>query len=568
MQSSTTKASVVSAAHVSWHQIDWAHAHRTVRKLQVRIAKATRSQEWRKVNNLQRLLVRSFCSKALAVKRVAENNGKWTPGVDHEIWDTPEAKALAIQSLGRRGYKPQPLRRIRIPKDNGKERLLGIPTMKDRAMQALYLLALEPVSETLADHNSYGFRPHRTAADAIEQCYTTLGKKHSAQWVLEADIKSCFDNISHEWLIANIPMDKEILRKWLKAGVVDSGNLYPTDAGTPQGGIISPVLANMTLDGLEGALERFGKKRSRLAFQNKVHLVRYADDLIITGNSEELLRDEVMPLLEEFLAERGLGLSLHKTKITHINEGFDFLGQNVRKFRNKLIIQPSAKNVSNFMQKVRTVIKGNKTARQVNLIRQLNPIIKGWSLYHSSVCAKNTYNAVDHEIGFLIWQWAKRRHPNKGARWVKNRYFAPTQTKEWVFADNTDEVDFEGKRIRLTLSRTAQTRITRHRKIKGDANPYDPEWDSYFEQRISARMVKSLKGRRKLRSLWNSQSGKCLICQQTISVDTGWEVHHLTRRNDGGSHKLANLAMLHPNCHKQVHSQLLAVRKPAPVTGG
>lgn len=311
---------------VNWHRIDWVRAHQTVRRLQMRIAKAVREGRWGKVKALQWLLTHSFYGKAIAVKRVTENQGKKTPGVDGKTWSTPESKAKAVMSLRRRGYKPQPLRRVFIPKANGKERPLGIPTMKDRAMQALHLLALEPISETLADPNSYGFRPMRASRDAAGQCYNALAKKHSAQWVLDADISGCFDNISHDWIVANIPMDKVILRKWLKSGFVWKNQWFPTEAGTPQGGIISPTLANMTLDGMERMLrERFGEPKSMKANKNKVNMVRYADDFVVTGASKEIL-EEAKSIIEEFLKERGLSLSEEKTKIVHIEEGFDFLG--------------------------------------------------------------------------------------------------------------------------------------------------------------------------------------------------------------------------------------------------
>src|SRR6266478_8715460 len=234
-----------------WHAIDWESANHTVRRLQARIVKATKEKRWGKVKALQRLLTHSFSGKALALRRVTENQGKNTPGVDKITWNTPQKKINAVYSLRQRDYHPQPLRRIYIPKKNGKKRGLGIPAMKDRAMQALYLLALDPVAETIADPNSYGFRPQRSTADAIEQCFIALGNIHSAPWILEGDIKGCFDRISHDWLLTHIPMEKAILRKWLKSGYVDGNRLYPTEEGTPQGGIISPVLANMTLDGLE-----------------------------------------------------------------------------------------------------------------------------------------------------------------------------------------------------------------------------------------------------------------------------------------------------------------------------
>lgn len=223
-----------------WHDIDWAKCHKSVKRLQARIAKAEKEGRHGKVRALQWLLTHSFSARALAVKRVTENQGKNTPGVDGQTWSTPEAKFRGIASLKRRGYKPLPLRRVLIPKSNGKMRPLGIPTIRDRAMQALYLLALEPVAETRADKNSYGFRPGRATADAIEQTFIALSKKNGAQWILEGDIKACFDEISHEWLLKNIPMDKKILQKWLKAGFVHKRKLFPTEAGTPQGGVISP----------------------------------------------------------------------------------------------------------------------------------------------------------------------------------------------------------------------------------------------------------------------------------------------------------------------------------------
>jgi RNA-directed DNA polymerase len=227
----------------AWNQIAWLRCERQARRLQARIVKATREGRWGKVKALQRLLTCSFSGKALAVKRVTENQGKRTPGVDSASWTTPVAKLKAIGSLQRRGYKPLPLRRVYIPKANGKQRPLGIPTMKDRAMQALYLLALEPIAETTADPNSYGFRPERSTADALQQCFNVLCRGCSPQWVLEGDIKGCFDHISHDWMLRHVPTDKAALEKWLKAGYLENRTLFPTEAGTPQGGIISPTLA-------------------------------------------------------------------------------------------------------------------------------------------------------------------------------------------------------------------------------------------------------------------------------------------------------------------------------------
>jgi RNA-directed DNA polymerase len=291
---------------VTWTGINWAEVQRQVSRLQIRIVKAIQSGRHNKAKALQWLLTHSFSGKALAVRRVTENNGKNTAGVDNVTWKTPAAKTNAIASLKRRGYSPLPLRRVFIPKKNGKTRPLGIPAMKCRAMQALYLLALEPIAETTSDPNSYGFRPERSTADAGGQCFISLAKKASAEWVLEADIKGCFDTISHDWMLANIPTDKAILKKWLKAGYVYQNELFPTDAGTPQGGIISPVAANMTLDGLEAMLAEKFPRPKRTEKGLKINMVRYADDFIITGCSRELLELEVKPAVVEFLAERGL----------------------------------------------------------------------------------------------------------------------------------------------------------------------------------------------------------------------------------------------------------------------
>ncbi len=539
-----------------WHSIDWALAHRTVRGLQVRIAKAAKEGDWRRVKALQRFLTRTFAGKAMAVKRVTENAGRRTPGVDHETWSTPEAKTKAVLSLIRRGYKPHPLRRVYIPKQNGSKRPLGIPTMKDRAMQALYLLALEPVAESLADNHSYGFRPERCTADAIEQCFTALSQHSSAEWILEGDIRGCFDNISHDWLVTHIPMDTAILRKWLKAGYIDNRRLFATAAGTPQGGIISPTLANRALDGLEAELEAaFGRKRTPTAYRNKVHMVRYADDFVITSSSRELLEHEVKPLVARFMATRGLELSQEKTRITHINEGFDFLGQNVRKYNGKLIIKPCKKNVQAFKQKIREILNANKASKQVVLIRLLNPVIRGWANYHKAISAKETFSAIDSWLWRRLWQWAKRRHPMKGSTWVRKKYFRTIGLRNWVFAAETGSTLKNGDPARVQLVKASDTPIRRHRKIQGNANPFDPAMEQYFETLIGLRMTDSLRERKLLRMLWRNQGGCCPICRQRITKDTGWHCHHKIRRIHGGKRTSANLVMLHANCHRQVHHQ-------------
>ena len=284
----------------TWEQIQWNKCEHEVRKLQARIVKAQMSGRHNKVKALQWMLTHSFYGKALAVKRVTSNGGKKTAGVDHVLWNTPNQKMDAIASLKRRGYHPQPLRRVNIKKSNGKLRPLGIPTLKDRAMQALYHMALDPVAETTADTHSYGFRKERSTKDAKEMCFTVLARKIAPQWVLEGDIKGCFDHISHEWLLNHIPMDKVILRKWLKSGYVFHNKLYPTYEGTPQGGIISPTLANMVLNGMQTMLsERFKVRMGKNYYNPKINLVRYADDFIVTGKDKEILENEVKPVIKE-----------------------------------------------------------------------------------------------------------------------------------------------------------------------------------------------------------------------------------------------------------------------------
>lgn len=481
---SSACASPTGVTH--WDQINWERCERQVQRLQARIVKASQAKRWGKVKALQRLLTCSFSGKALAVKRVTENKGKRTAGVDQVLWSKPQAKLKAIGSLQRRDYQPRPLRRVYIPKANGKLRPLGIPTMKDRAMQAMHLMALEPVAETHADQNSYGFRRGRSTADAIEQCFKVLSRADAPEWVLEGDIKSCFDQISHPWLLVHVPMDTIILEKWLKAGCLEQSGWYATEAGTPQGGIISPTLANLTLDGLEVLLaRRFARRQQGGQWVHpKVHLVRYADDFIITGSSRELLVNEVRPLVEAFLCERGLQLSAKKTGVTHIQEGFDFLGQHLRKYGDKLLVTPSKKNTMAMLAKVRGLIEANKSAAQVNVIRQLNPIIRGWANYHRHCVAKLAFNRVDFEIWRKLWRWSRRRHPQKNARWVKARYFHSIGGRTWTFAASTGEHNQQGQPTWNRLVYAGDTPIRRHLKIKGAANPFDPQWRSYFAERV------------------------------------------------------------------------------------
>jgi RNA-directed DNA polymerase len=347
-------------------------------------------------------------------------------------------------------------------------------------------------------------------------------------------------------MISNIPTDKAILKKWLKAGFVYQNRLFPTDAGTPQGGIISPVLANMTLDGLELMLSEKFPKAKRTG--QKMNMVRYADDFIITGYSKEWLEQEVKPAVVEFLAERGLVLSPEKTKVTHIMDGFDFLGWNIRKYNGKLLMKPSKANAKAHLGETREVIKANRSSKQTSLIKQLNPVLRGWANYHSHVVAKKTFARIDASVWSMLWRWAVRRHPNKGARWVKEHYFKTRGLRAWVFAA-TDEKEDGAKTERILFSES-DTPIKRHIKIKADANPYAPEWEQYFESRWGKKMRSSSKGRGKLYRVWLRQDGMCSTCQKPITKNTPWDVRSIVKRTDGGSDAASNLQMHHLNCHR------------------
>lgn len=533
-----------------WEAIDWQKALVYVKKLQVRIVKAQKEGHYSKVKSLQWLLTHSFYAKALAVKRVTSNQGKRTSGVDHELWLTPQAKFNAISKLNRRGYHPQPLRRHYIPKKNGKMRPLGIPTMTDRAMQTLHKFSLEPIAETYADPNSYGFRIGRSTHDAIEQCFTDLNKGKSPEWILEGDIKGCFDHISHEWLLENIPMDTQILEKWLKCGYVETRKLFPTDEGAPQGGTISPTLMNMTLDGLERLLQKRLPTRQKVNGRthfNKLNFVRYADDFIITGESPEFLRDKVLPIVKEFLTERGLQLSEEKTVITHIEDGFDFLGKNIRKYNGKLLIKPSKTSVKSFLEKVRSIIKGNKSTKQETLIRKLNPVIRGWVNNQRYVVSSKVFSRVDYEIYKCLWQWAKRRHKKKSHKWIAQKYWHHIGSRQWTFSVPYENQSTEGEPLYCKLEYATDTKIIRFKKIVAEANPFDECWTDYFEEREGEKLLNSTKGREKLLTIWRRQHRRCPVCGDLITSETGFKVHTPAGKN---SQKI----MVHKECHEEIHS--------------
>lgn len=459
-----------------WSSINWQQVEDDVFRFQMRIAKATKAQCWNKVRVLQRLLTRSHQAKLLAVRRVTSNRGRHTPGIDGTLWINPQQKWQAVLTLTCRGYRAQPLRRIHIPKKNGKTRPLGIPTMHDRAMQALFLLATEPVAETTADHHSYGFRPKRSAADAIERCFVLLAQKKSAPWILEGDIKGCFDNISHDWMLNHLRIERRILAQWLKAGFVEEGRFFSTTAGTPQGGIISPCLANGVLDGMESMLKSLTKPT------DKVHMVRYADDFVITGSSKEQLENIIKPAVTAFLWERGLTLSEEKTSIVSITQGFDFLGFNVRKYGSKLLIKPAKSSIQSFLDVIRKEIKAGIALPTAALIGLLNRKLTGWVNYYRHVVAKTIFSKIDAAIFWALYRMVRRKHSKKSKGWLYQKYYSSRGLRRWIFhaVYRTKNREVRG----LSLKLASATPIRRHRQIRSAANPYDVEYVDYFKERM------------------------------------------------------------------------------------
>lgn len=482
----TVTTGAPSTKNITWKTINWKTVEDLVSRLQLRIAKATKTGRYCKAKALQWILTHSFFAKLLAIKRVTQNSGRHTAGVDGVVLKTDKQKINAAYALERKAYKAQPLRRIYIPKKNGKLRPLGIPTQQDRAQQALHLLGLMPIAEIQADKNSYGFRPKRSIHDAIQQCFSLLSKETSSQWILEGYIKACFDKISHQWLLENVMMDKNILKQWLKAGFMEENIFRDTTEGTPQGGIASPTLANITLDGLERTVNDLSKNGM------PIHFVRYADDFICTAKSKETLEEKVLPAIIAFLKERGLELSIEKTKITHIDDGFDFLGYNIRKYRGTLLIKPNAASIKRFSDTLRETISTLGNSLTVKLISSLNSKIRGWSNFYSNSVAKKIFQDIDKVVFDSLWRMLKSKHPNKNARWIRIKYFTRIGERDWCFFCKVK--DKSGAKI-FNLIQCAKTKIKRHIKIKGRATPFDEDYQEYFAERENRLKQERIKGR-------------------------------------------------------------------------
>jgi len=540
-----------------FNEIDWAQCLKSVARLQHKIVVAYEDKQFRLVKNLQNVLVNSFAARALAVKRVISNSGAKTPGIDKEIWNTEASRSQAIIKLkDLKNYSPKPLRRVYIPKPDttstGSKRPLSIPTLFDRAMQALHLMALDPIAEVLADKHSYGFRPYRSPNDALQACYIILGNKERARYVLDADIKKFFDRINHDYILKTIPMDKRLLKAWLKAGYFEAEQLHDTDSGVPQGGIISPTIANMVLNGLSAAIEESVKHLKTKKFSPKVNTIRYADDFIVTGATEEILKENVLPKIKGFLEERGLELNMEKTKIVEITEGFDFLGFNFRKYKDLkrtsgevMLIKPSEKSLQKIRSKIKGIFRDNKKVTAYILISTLNPVLRGWANYFSSSVAKRAYTKINMYLFYKLLQWVKRKHLELGVREAVKRNFQRKGTRGWIFTGTTAE----GKPV--DLFDITSVKIKRHIKVK-DFNPYLLENAEYYKDRVKKEYKKNIEFNPYQLKVLSKTQGMCKVCNLPIFPQEDAEIHHIKSKRLGGSDSIANLLMLHKSCHNLV----------------
>ena len=551
-----------------WTGIDWATASTRVRNLRQRIFRATQEQEWGKVRDLQRLLLRSYSNLALSVRQITQvNDGRRTPGVDGETALTSAERGKLLRDLRQaRTSTATPTRRVYIPKANGKQRPLGIPTIRDRVRQHVVKTALEPSWEARFEPTSYGFRPGRSVHDAVKHLWLFLRKQPRSTfrhaWVLDADIRAAFDRISHDHILARIggfPARDEI-RAWLKAGYLELGTLHATDAGTPQGGVISPLLANIALDGLHAVLRRY-----RLAESPDAHLgyARYADDFVVLAPTREAL-EQVKRTIGDWLAERGLEFNEEKTRIVRVDEGFNFLGFHVRRYPNgKLLIKPQKEKVLAKLQEVKRWLNANKQLPQDKVIRHLNPILWNWAAFYRHQNSKDTYSYVEWRVFRMLWEWAMRRHPNKRKRWVKRRYFRRIGGRDWRFAAETELR--RGKRRTVALVDVTKTAILPHVIVKTGASTDDPSLRAYWDRRNRQKgAIRYNADRGKLR-VCARQEWKCHVCKERLFNGEPIDVHHLDRVTDGGADVRTNLEIRHEACHYNAHGRQSRQQLSVPV---
>jgi RNA-directed DNA polymerase len=470
---------------VDWDAVDWRRVEDDVRRLRHRIFTATQAGDLKKVRNLQKLMLRSRANALLSVRRVTEiNAGRKTAGVDGRVvleeWEKAEL-ATWLQH-GAPGWRPKPVKRVFIPKANGKQRGLGIPVIADRALQALTVGALEPEWEARFESRSYGFRPGRGCQDAMQAIFVTArGASCRRQWALDADLAAAFDRIDHSHLLDQLGMfpARGMIAAWLTAGVMDRGRFAPTERGSPQGGVISPVLMNVALHGMEEAAGvryiRTGSNAGTARPGSPV-VIRYADDLVALCHSREQA-EQVKARLAEWLAPRGLAFNEDKTRVVHLDDGVDFLGFNVRRYRGKLLIKPSKAAVKRIRARLTAEMKGLRGHNAQMVLIRLNPIIRGWSAYYRHAVSARVFNELDSHVWKLTYKWASFTHPHKGKRWITSRYFGAfnsSRRDRWVFGDRDSGA---------YLIKFAWTKITRHTLVKGWASPDDPAQADYWVAR-------------------------------------------------------------------------------------